>query len=169
MKSRLLGAVCACLAVPFSASAAIISVDWKTSGDNLVTRDTVSGLDWLDLTETNGLSYDYVGGQLTAGGQFAGWHVANGLEVVDLFANFGIDLSQGAPTILLFLDPAVVTATDFLGNIAAEDPSLNKPYGVLGVTSDTYAGFPLRLGVAQSPYETPVRTYYHVYGDNNNT
>ena len=32
--------------------AAIVSADWKTAGDNLITRDTTSGLDWLDLTET---------------------------------------------------------------------------------------------------------------------
>jgi len=40
MKSRLLGAVCACLAVvTFNANAALVSVDWKASGDNLITVD----------------------------------------------------------------------------------------------------------------------------------
>jgi hypothetical protein len=38
------------------ATATIIEVDLLTPGDALVTRDTATGLDWLDLTQTLGLS-----------------------------------------------------------------------------------------------------------------
>jgi len=34
------------------ASGAVISRDWKTPGDGLLTYDTVSGREWLDLTYT---------------------------------------------------------------------------------------------------------------------
>jgi hypothetical protein len=78
--SRLLGAVCTCLTfVSFSASAALvdlINIDLKIAGDELITRDSNSGLDWLDLTETNGLSQNYILTQMGSGGLFDGWRYA---------------------------------------------------------------------------------------------
>lgn len=42
-------------------NAALISVDLiQGSGDGVITRDTVSGLDWLDLTVTVNQTYDQV-------------------------------------------------------------------------------------------------------------
>lgn len=35
-----------------SANAALSSVDWQTANDGLLTRDTVTGLEWLDLSFT---------------------------------------------------------------------------------------------------------------------
>jgi len=155
--------------VAFNVNAAVVSVDWKTAGDNLVTRDTGSGLFWLDLTETNNMSYDYVKAELGSGGQFSGWRVATGLEVVGMFASFGIDLSNGVPNQLPGLDPAVEIATNYLGNIVIESyPPSQYPYGVLGVTSDIISGFQLRMGAVQS-IESTNRTYYHSYGDPNNS
>ena len=52
----------------FNMNAEIISIDWQIPGDNLVTRDTGSGLDWLDLTETNYISRQNILPQLQAGG-----------------------------------------------------------------------------------------------------
>jgi hypothetical protein len=46
MKSRLLGSMCAYLAVfSINSDAALVSVDWQNAGDNLITRDTASGLE----------------------------------------------------------------------------------------------------------------------------
>ena len=42
------------------ASAALSSSDWRESGDGLLTVDSVTGLAWLDLTQTSGLSFDAV-------------------------------------------------------------------------------------------------------------
>ena len=54
-------AVLACLAaMGVHANAALSSSDWRTAGDDLLTVDDVSGLQWLDLAETYGLTYDYV-------------------------------------------------------------------------------------------------------------
>ncbi len=46
------GSVLTALVLSSNVNAAIISVDWQTTGDNLITQDTASGLDWLDLTVT---------------------------------------------------------------------------------------------------------------------
>ncbi len=80
-------------------SAALVSVDWMNPGDKLITRDTSTGLDWLKLTETNDLSYNYVSSQLGPGGAFAGMRYATSQEVIDLYLNnFLIDLSPGTTT-----------------------------------------------------------------------
>ena len=55
MRKYVLGAFLCLLA--FNANATIISTDWRITGDNLITQDTDSGLEWLDLTVTDGLSY----------------------------------------------------------------------------------------------------------------
>jgi len=66
-KSHLLGAACAFLNIlSLNASAAVVNAYWKIAGDNLLTHDERTGLSWLDLTETNGLSPDYVLTQLDA-------------------------------------------------------------------------------------------------------
>lgn len=49
------------------------------------TTDTVSGLDWLDLTETVNMSYDDV----IADGTLSGWRHASQVEVSGFFDAFG--------------------------------------------------------------------------------
>ncbi len=44
------------IAASNQAGAVLMSVDWQSQGDNLVTRDTDTGLEWLDLTLTVGNS-----------------------------------------------------------------------------------------------------------------
>jgi hypothetical protein len=45
------------LGVSSAAQAALVSADFKKPGDGLLTRDTRTGLEWLDLSQTSGLSY----------------------------------------------------------------------------------------------------------------
>ena len=80
------------LALSSSVNAEIISVDWQTAGDNLITRDTVSGLEWLDISVTRGLSdtYDVAPG-LEQGQQFEGWRYATAAELGGFFDAFGGD------------------------------------------------------------------------------
>jgi hypothetical protein len=54
------------------------------------TTDTNSGLNWLDLTLSLSRSYNDVEANLSTGGDFAGWRFATGLEVINLWASFGI-------------------------------------------------------------------------------
>jgi len=72
-----------------SASADLIEVDLSSAGDGLVTRDTATALDWLDLTLTTNLSVNAVLGG--AGGWLpAGWRYATDPEVLSLWFNGGI-------------------------------------------------------------------------------
>ena len=72
-----------------SADAALVSVDWQTSGDNLITRDTTSGLEWLDLTVTAGMSYDSIVAQMGSGGTYEGWAYTTEAQVATFFDNAG--------------------------------------------------------------------------------
>jgi len=80
--------------VSFSANSSPVSTDWKTAGDGLITRDLVSGLDWLDLNETQGKSFNYVNSQFLTGGLYEGWRYATETEVSDFWDAFGGDSSK---------------------------------------------------------------------------
>jgi hypothetical protein len=63
-------------------------VDLFAPGDALVTRDTDTGLDWLDVPLTTNLSFDQVQGG--AGGWIAaGWRYATEAEVCHLWTGHG--------------------------------------------------------------------------------
>lgn len=84
-------------------TAAVISVDWKTGGDSLLTRDLSSGLEWLDLTETmsggSNRTFDDVAGQFGAGGEFSGFRHATIAEVTAFWTSAGIpDINAGGTT-----------------------------------------------------------------------
>lgn len=125
----------AVLAVSGTVNAALVSVDWQLAGDNLITRDTTSGLDWLDLTETNNMSHNQIIPLLGSGELFDGWRYASGEETVALWGNFGVDLAS-SPSIRIAarIDPNIATAALMLGNVYPEYlPSTE--FGLLGVTS----------------------------------
>ena len=83
-KAQLLGALCATLAVlPFSNANAVI-IDHGS-----FVSDPATGLDWLDLTATAGLSYNDVSAQLGTGGAFEGWRYATVSELSTLWTAFG--------------------------------------------------------------------------------
>jgi hypothetical protein len=86
-KSRLLGVVCAIFIVfaSFNSSAAIIVADWQTVGDGLITQDTDSGMEWLDLTATIARSYNDISSKLGAGQEFEGWEYATADQISTFF------------------------------------------------------------------------------------
>ncbi len=53
--------------------------------------DDATGLDWLELTETQNLSWGYVDTQLGAGLKFDGWRYATKTEVVEMWDGMGGD------------------------------------------------------------------------------
>ncbi len=71
------------------ASPSIISLD-SVWGSDTLTRDTDSGLEWLDVTLTRGLSYNQVIAKLGSGGEFEGFRYALTAELDQLISNFGI-------------------------------------------------------------------------------
>ncbi len=76
--------------LPASAFALLLSVDDAGFGAGALTRDTQTGLEWLDLSLSGGRSYDQVTTELQAGGAFAGFRYAGFDEVRTLWANAGI-------------------------------------------------------------------------------
>jgi len=153
-----------CLALfSLNASAALVSLDWQTPGDGMITRDTATSLDWLDLTATNNMSRDYVITQLGSGGQFAGMRYATTGEVLNLWSTLGIDLFGG--TYYFGQDPLVAQATQLLGNVYCDYDCSVYPYGVTGLTADLYSGYTdlyQRLGamVSNQTASEPARTWY---------
>ena len=149
------------LVLSTSVNAAIISTDWHTSGDKLITTDTESGLNWLDLTETNGLSYNYVSSQLGVGGQFEGFRFATTDEAVALWANWSVNLADGAPSSAAGLDLNVQAAAGILGNIHCELDCTYYPSGVFGLTAEEYGDtYHVQLGAYVYTTDTTTTTAY---------
>lgn len=57
----------------------------------MITRDTDSGLEWLDLTVTAGRSYSDISGKLGAEQEFSGWQYATAIQVGGFLDAFGGD------------------------------------------------------------------------------
>jgi hypothetical protein len=92
MKKRLLASLVTGLFVfgeSEMAHAALIASDWKNVGDNAITLDTNSGLKWLDINQTTGLSYNQVLAELAPSGIFGGFRFATNSEVESLFTSIG--------------------------------------------------------------------------------
>ncbi|MHA1568878.1 MAG: hypothetical protein ACTSXZ_05365, partial [Alphaproteobacteria bacterium] len=70
------------------AHAFLIEQDLNAVGDNLITLDTVTGLEWLDVTATLGLSYNAAEASLFVTAQ--GFRHANRDEVSALYTNAGV-------------------------------------------------------------------------------
>lgn len=118
------------LLIGVPASAALQVVDLDSPGDGLITRDTATGLEWLDVSETSGLSYNEV--EAGADGWLAsGWRHATGAQVCDLFARHA-------------LAPAPCPSTT--GASAAADQT-STLIGLLGSTAGT--GGPPCVGCVQ--------------------
>lgn len=75
----------ALVALSFASHAELVSTDWKTAGDELATLDTETGIEWMDLSETDGLSINTVLSMTSAGGKFEGWRLPTEDEVLTLF------------------------------------------------------------------------------------
>ncbi|MCW8911259.1 MAG: hypothetical protein OQK76_11655, partial [Gammaproteobacteria bacterium] len=143
MKFWKLASTATVLILSTSANATIIEANWQSVGD--ITRDTVSGLNWLDLTETLGMSRIAVEDQLVAGGQFEGFRYATADEVVGLWANWGVNLGLGADmTITGAIDPGIQAGASYLGNTTVGTYSY-LPVGAFGITFDSDINWSYRM------------------------
>ena len=125
---RLLGlAFFLCLSL--SANGALISTDDAAFGVGSTTTDTESGLEWLDLTFSTGLSYDQITLQTVVGGTFEGFRLALVSDVRGLFDAAGL--------------PTVTSDTNDFG-------AVNALIDLIGSTS-SQGGFLESLGVTGSP------------------
>ena len=144
-----------------SVNAALISEDLNTLSDGLITRDTTSGLRWLDLTETRGLSYNYVNSQFGSDGLYEGWRMATPAEVVGLWLNFNIDLSAGAYSYGNgIIDPNIQLATEVIGE-TYHPAGLNLYTGVHGWVKDNF----LITAVGTYSYNNSTNNYFPLRHD----
>jgi hypothetical protein len=120
------------LFVPNESKAALIANDLATPGDGLITLDSQTGLQWLDLELTIGLSHNDVTGGLGNSWYADGWRHANASEVCELFdSQIGLP-TDTCPTPESFdVDESVVEAFFELMTPAAPDdwPILSGAYG----------------------------------------
>jgi hypothetical protein len=98
MKIRLLALLCALSAAQFT-HAQITSRDWKLAGDNNLTFDASTGLEWLDLTLTYNKTVTATLPDLNVGGLFEGFRLATVTEVQTLINNAGVPTETFTGTI----------------------------------------------------------------------
>lgn len=137
-KLSLLGVVYALVTVLFSTTtnAALVERDWKTSGDNLITYDPGTNLDWLELTASLGVSYNSMILEFGVGGQYEGFRYATQADILTLWGNAGTQATTGD----MFGDPAGFAATqDLLTKLGIQRTDI-KPTYTQYLTSAFYQG-----------------------------
>ncbi|MCP4258052.1 MAG: hypothetical protein GY774_11065 [Planctomycetes bacterium] len=156
------------LMLSFGANAELIETDWKAGGDALATLHEETGLEWLDLTQTDGMSIDQVAAQTGEGGSFEGWRIAT-FDEIDTFVRyaFGEKLPEGStqaqggntnePVYRSFYELMGLTHTidqrrHSLG-VGADDAGNVYTFGVLGYTSGGTSTY-FRSGYAESSSTT---------------
>ena len=77
------------LTFSLNTQAALIEFDFEQTEDKGITQDTNTNYQWLDLSYTKGLSYNYVNSQTQSGGEFEGFRIANQQELNSLWSNQG--------------------------------------------------------------------------------
>lgn len=126
----------ALFAIP--SSAAIVDAP-----DHTYLTDTATGLDWLDVTTTAGMSFNQVSSQLGTGGQFAGWRYASGDEFNTLVSNYsGIGIPAGYHG-QTNMEPDLID-----GLVTLLGSTLDTYWlATYGVTWDRYSGFAEGQGI----------------------
>lgn len=114
-------AVATLIGSPFTAHAYLIDNDQFTT-------DTMSRLDWLDVTASTNRTYDYVKTQFAAGGEFEGYRYATSAELLTLLGNAKDTSYEGGVT-----EHITLPEVDSYG---AADIILS----LLGITSSTDPG-----------------------------
>ena len=74
------------LTASVAVNAELVTTDWKNTGDELATLDTDTGIEWLDLTQTDGMSINQVESLTGEGSTFEGWRLPTQPEIVGLMS-----------------------------------------------------------------------------------
>jgi len=136
-----------------AAQAVLVERDWLAPGDGLLTYDTETRLEWLDLTESQGFgSYDDMSALLAAGGgAYAGFRYAVRPEIDGLLAAAGLAMHGLDNTVG---DQAEIAAYHALLGITQQDLQHNS-----SAVQNNYA-FGLFDEVAPANVYGPGRHYY---------
>lgn len=138
----------AALALAGTAQAAPVSLGSLSNADSsfgseTVTRDSNTGLEWLDLGLTTDYSYDSISAQWGLGGAFEGWRMATKTEVNTMVANAGLPGLTGSAAQAGFNDLVAL----FNGQVD-DLAGLGCVLVLQGLTEPGTAGPPASHGVA---------------------
>lgn len=118
----------------------LISVDYLASGDQKITRDTIAGRDWLDLTLSTNYSYNELVGASNdcmptcTSGAFSGWTFASEVDVKGFLTNAGLAPYSSTDDLTSGLADDIGAFIDLLG--PSFGSSSNK--AVQGITRSTF-------------------------------
>lgn len=104
----------------------------------LTTLDTVSSLEWLDLTQTTGKSFNQVTGEFGTGGLYEGYRYASAAEAQDIFRQVGLPVTHYVNTPLNQNKPALDLFNSLFG---LNFGGLGTPYGFVGQVGDVIPGY----------------------------
>jgi len=96
MWKKLAAAAVLTTALASPAGATLVEIDGWAIDDGLLTRDTDTGLDWLDLTETAGHSINDMFRSEVGGLLDDGFRIATMAEVLDLYDHAGFIITSGS-------------------------------------------------------------------------
>jgi len=134
MKIRTILGASLLLLVSVQVNAALTSIDWKTTGDGLITRDD-NGLEWLDVSETMGRSYNDVSSKLGSGQEFDGFRYSTRDELAGLWDSAGGDNNFYDGTSTQNDGLFDILAPYLSENLPANRPDLGTPwngYAIIG-------------------------------------
>jgi len=138
----------------------LVPLDYKTAGDSLLTFDSHTQLEWLDITATAGHVGTEAEALTSSGGPFAGFRLATDLEFKTLLADGGVPLTSASS------NTALLNAAAHLQSLIGSVPrAISPPPGVpfIGLGNYTF-GF-LNMTEEGSPLgEGRLTTYYLANG-----
>ncbi|QDV22543.1 hypothetical protein [Aureliella helgolandensis] len=145
-----------------SASAGVMSADHATFGIASLTRDTVQGLDFLDLTLSVNRSFNNVSSQFGTGGDFEGFRYATEVEVINLINNYGFTPGAvvGQNITGWALSGGLGGLTNLLGVTNLDGlPELKQTIGITGtsvhISSHKYVELVFYSGLISTVYNEP--------------
>lgn len=115
----------------------MIEVDFRTPGDRDITRDTRTGLEFLDLGLTENRSLFDIPADLAPGRPFTGFRIATFPEVNSLLVSAGLPaLGDGGGTGVFFVEEAPLRALIELLDRTAGDDARPFSAGIVPVPGD---------------------------------
>jgi hypothetical protein len=127
-----LAALVSLLLTGLPAKANLIEATDPCFGVNSLTVDTMTGLAWLDLTASAGLSYQQVLADTQPGGIFSGFRFATAPEILNLYTSAGIPGTGYYP----LSTPSILTLISLIG----ASGTINGQPGMIGLSA-TAASF----------------------------
>lgn len=125
------------LAAIFSSpvNATLIETDYQAAGDKLLTQDSVTNLQWLDLTSTLSISYSDMLNQLGPGGLYEGFRYAtvNDIDTLQVDAGLFPGLSTSSYSV------HISNAIDLMNMVGITVPAgSTSAYFTYGITSTPF-------------------------------